>query len=413
MMYDLSPMDIDKIRADFPALSQTLYENHPLIYLDNAATTQKPQCVLDVLAQSYTYRNANIHRGVHYLSREATEAHERARSFIAEFVGAESPDEIIFTRGTTEGINLVASTFCPRFMIQGDEVIVTAMEHHSNIVPWQMQARTYGIRLVVVPISDEGVLDMDAYRKAFSDRTRLVSVCHASNVLGTVNPIKDMIAIAHEKKVPVCIDGAQAIAHKRVNVRDLDADFYAFSGHKVYGPTGVGVLYGKRKWLEEIPPYQGGGEMIKSVSFEHTEYNDLPYKFEAGTPDFIGSVALHRALEYVQGIGYEAIAAHEESLLSHATYGLEEIPGVRIFGKAPGKEAVISFLVEGVHPYDLGTFLDHAGVALRTGHHCAQPLMKRYGIEGTLRVSFGIYNTMEEIDTFLALLKKVLPMLSV
>ena len=406
-----STYNVELIREDFPALQERIYGNTPLVYLDNAATTQKPKTVLDAMNHAYIHRNANIHRGVHYLSREATTAHESARHYVADFIGADRPEEIIFTRGTTEAMNLLAATFCPKYMKEGDEVILTTMEHHSNIVPWQMQRDRLGIRLVEVPISDAGELDMDAYRKAFNSHTKLVSVCHASNVLGTVNPIKEMISIAHEHDVPVCVDGAQTVAHRRIDVREMDADFFAFSGHKVYGPTGIGVLYGKRRWLEEIPPYQGGGEMIEHVTFEHTEYNELPYKFEAGTPDFIGSVGLMAALKYVEGVGFDAIATHERDLLDYATERLLEFPSARIFGTAPEKEAVISFLIGHIHPYDLGMLIDRMGVALRTGHHCAQPLMDRYGVEGTLRVSFGLYNTREEVDTFIEVLRKVTPML--
>ena len=400
-------MNVEEIRDKFPGLNQTIYKNRPLIYFDNAATTQKPWAVLKALNESLTFNNANIHRGVHYLSREATRAHEEARAFVASFIGAREPEEILFTRGTTESINLVASTFCPAFMKEGDEVLVTDMEHHSNIVPWQLQ----GVTVAHAPISDEGVLDVEAMKGLMTERTKLVSLCYASNVLGTINPVKEIIAHAHSMGIPVLIDAAQAVAHRPIDVRDLDCDFLAFSGHKVYGPTGVGVLYGKREWLEKLPPYQGGGEMIEKVTFGKTTYGELPYKFEAGTPDFIGSVGLMEALKFVQKVGFDFIQEHEGALLRRATELLSEIPGLKIYGTAPDKEAVISFLVEGVHPYDLGTLMDQMGVALRTGHHCAQPLMDRYGITGTARASFAVYNTLEEVEEMAAILKKALYML--
>ena len=400
-------MDVERLREDFPALRDTIYKEVPLIYLDNAATTQRPQCVIDRLAEGYLHANANIHRGVHYLSRVATEAHEAARETAARFIHAREAAEVVFTRGTTDGINTVADTYCRAFMQPGDEVIVSTMEHHSNIVPWQLQ----GAKLRVIPISDEGELDMEAYESLFSPRTRMVAVTALSNVLGTVNPVREIVDIAHAHGVPCLIDAAQAIAHRPVDVQAWDCDFLTFSGHKIYGPTGIGVLYGKREWLERIPPYQGGGEMIDHVSFDHTTYADLPYKFEAGTPNFIGSLGLETALKYVSEIGIDEIQSHERELIDYCTSEMEQIEGMRIYGTAPGKESVISFLIDGVHPYDLGTLLDHLGIALRTGHHCAQPLMERYGITGTARVSFALYTTREEVDTFIAGLRRVLPML--
>ncbi len=400
-------MDVERLREDFPALRDTIYKEVPLIYLDNAATTQRPRCVIDRLEEGYLHANANIHRGVHYLSRVATEAHEAARETAARFIHAREAAEVVFTRGTTDGINTVADTYCRAFMQPGDEVIVSTMEHHSNIVPWQLQ----GAKLRVIPISDEGELDMEAYERLFSPRTRMVAVTALSNVLGTVNPVREIVDIAHAHGVPCLIDAAQAIAHRPVDVQAWDCDFLTFSGHKIYGPTGIGVLYGKREWLERIPPYQGGGEMIDHVSFDHTTYADLPYKFEAGTPNFIGSLGLETALKYVSKIGIDEIQSHERELIDYCTSEMEQIEGMRIYGTAPGKESVISFLVDGVHPYDLGTLLDHLGIALRTGHHCTQPLMERYGITGTARVSFALYTTREEVDTFIAGLRRVLPML--
>ena len=400
-------MDVERLREDFPALRDTIYKEVPLVYLDNAATTQRPQCVIDRLAEGYLHANANIHRGVHYLSRVATEAHEAARETAAHFIHAREAAEVVFTRGTTDGINTVADTYCRAYMQPGDEVIVSTMEHHSNIVPWQLQ----GAKLRVIPISDEGELDMEAYEKLFTPRTKMVAVTALSNVLGTVNPVREIVDIAHAHGVPCLIDAAQAIAHRSVDVQTWDCDFLTFSGHKIYGPTGIGVLYGKREWLERIPPYQGGGEMIDHVSFDHTTYADLPYKFEAGTPDFIGSLGLETALKYVSEIGIDEIQSHERELIDYCTSEMEQIEGMRIYGTAPGKESVISFLVDGVHPYDLGTLLDHLGIALRTGHHCAQPLMERYGITGTARVSFALYTTREEVDTFIAGLRRALPML--
>lgn len=405
-------IDVNKIRRDFPILSTQVY-NKPLIYLDNGATTQKPQVVLDCLMDGYKRHNANVHRGVHFLSQDATDLHEGARKRVQRFLNAESSDEIIFTRGTTESINLVASSFGDAFLHDGDEVIVSAMEHHSNIVPWQLLQRRHNIVLKVIPMNERQELDLEQYKALFSDKTKLVSVTHVSNVLGTVNPVKEMVQIAHSHNVPVLVDGAQSTPHIRVDVQDLDADFLVFSGHKVYGPTGVGVLYGKRKWLEMMPPYQGGGEMIQTVSFEKTTFNELPYKFEAGTPDFISTVALAAALDYVDGIGLDVIADYENQLLEYATEQFQQIPGMHIYGNARHKSAVLSFLVEGIHHYDMGLLLDKLGIAVRTGHHCAQPLMQALGIEGTVRASFSFYNTMEEVDQLVAGIRRVCQMFGV
>lgn len=403
--------DIDRIRADFPALTLKIHDKYPLVYLDNAATTQKPIQMIEAERTAYISRNANIHRGVHSLSQQATLAHEEARKVIAGFINAKESAEIFFTRGTTESINMVASIFARSNMQAGDEVLVSAMEHHSNIVPWQIQADIRGIRLRVVPISADGVLDIEAYEESFNEHTKLVSICYASNVLGTVNPVADIITIAHSYGVPVLLDAAQAVAHGPIDVQALDVDFLAFSGHKVYGPTGIGVLYGKRKWMEQLPPYHGGGEMIKNVSWEHTSYNELPYKYEAGTPDFIGSVALAESIRYIEQVGMKKIQTYEEKLLTYATAQLLQIDRLKIYGTAPEKEAVVSFLIDGVHPYDLGVLLDQQGIAIRTGHHCAEPLMKRLGIEGTARVSFAMYNTCQEIDVFINALKRALMIL--
>lgn len=389
--------DIDKVRADFPILSRTIYDR-PLVYLDNAATTQKPLCVLDAMRDEYLNVNANVHRGVHYLSQQATDLHEAARDTVRRFIGADKVEEIVFTRGTTESINLVASSYVDAFMHEGDEVIVSAMEHHSNIVPWQLQAAKRGIALRVVPITDSGELDMEAYARLFTPRTRFVSIAHVSNVLGTVNPVRDIVAIAHEHGVPVLIDGAQSTPHFKVDVRDIDCDFFAFSGHKTYGPTGVGVLYGKEEWLDRLPPYQGGGEMIESVSFERTVFERLPFKFEAGTPDYVATHGLAKAIDYISALGMDSIAAHEHELTDYCMSRLSQIGGMRIFGTAPGKDAVVSFLVGDIHHLDMGTLLDRLGIAVRTGHHCAQPLMDRLGIQGTVRASFALYNTKQEID---------------
>jgi cysteine desulfurase/selenocysteine lyase len=398
--------NIEQIREDFPILSREVY-GKPLIYLDNGATTQKPKCVVESITDEYYSVNANVHRGVHFLSQQATELHEASRETVRRFINARSTNEIIFTRGTTESINLLASTFAESQMQAGDEVIVSCMEHHSNIVPWQLQAAKRGIVIKVIPMNDKGELLQEEYLKLFSEHTKLVCVMHVSNVLGTVNPVKEMIAVAHAHGVPVLVDGAQSVPHMKVDVQDLDADFFAFSGHKVYGPTGVGVLYGKEEWLDKLPPYQGGGEMIQSVSFEKTTFNELPFKFEAGTPDYIGTTALAKALDYVSAIGMEQIEAHEHELTQYAMNRLKQIEGMRIFGEAKHKSSVISFLVGDIHHLDMGTLLDRLGIAVRTGHHCAQPLMIRLGIEGTVRASFGLYNTKEEIDILAAGIERV------
>ncbi|HHX32401.1 MAG TPA: cysteine desulfurase [Bacteroidales bacterium] len=404
-------MDITKIRADFPILSREVY-GKPLVYFDNAATSQKPQCVIDKIAEMYTTVNSNVHRGVHYLSQAATDEHEAARKTVQEFINAVSPNEIVFTRGATESINLVASSFCHKFCKEGDEILITAMEHHSNIVPWQIQAEELGLKIKVAPINTDGELLVDEFENKISSKTKLIAVTHISNVLGTINPIKRLIDIAHKYNVPILIDAAQSVQHAKVDVQELDCDFLVFSSHKVYGPTGVGVLYGKEKWLNELPPYQGGGEMISSVSFEKTTFNKLPFKFEAGTPDFVGTAALATALDYVTSIGLDNIARHEDELLKYATERMLQIPGMRIIGTAKNKSSVISFLVDDIHPYDMGTLLDKMGIAIRTGHHCAEPLMRELGIDGTARVSFAFYNTKEEVDLFLAGLKRIVSMFS-
>lgn len=398
--------DVNKIREDFPILSRTVY-GKPLIYLDNGATTQKPRCVVESITDEYYSVNANVHRGVHFLSQQATNLHEASRETVRKFIHARSTSEIVFTRGTTESINLVASSFVDSQMKEGDEVIVSVMEHHSNIVSWQLQAARKGIVLKVIPMNDRGELLLDEYKKLFSEKTTLVSVAHVSNVLGTINSVKEIIDFAHSQGVPVLVDGAQSIPHMTVDVQALDADFYVFSGHKVYGPTGIGVLYGKEAWLEKLPPYQGGGEMIQNVSFEKTTFNELPFKFEAGTPDYIGSTALAKALDYVSAIGMDRIAAYEHELTQYAMKRLKEIPGMRIFGEAEQKGGVISFLVGNIHHFDMGTLLDRLGIAVRTGHHCAEPLMHRLGIEGTVRASFGLYNTKEEVDALVAGIQRV------
>lgn len=402
-------LDIDKIRQEFPILARQV-GGKPLVYLDNTATSQTPRRVVDEIERMYTTEKANVHRGVHTLSQLATEAQERTREAVRRFIGADSIEEVIFTRGTTEAINLVASSFGQLFE-NGDEIILTVMEHHSNIVPWQLLAQRRGIVIKVVPMDDRGVLDLDAYRALFTDRTRLVSVCHVSNVLGTVNPVAEMARVAHEHGAVFCVDGAQAVAHEHVDVRAIGADFYAFSAHKMYGPTGVGVLYGRRELLQKMPPYQGGGEMIGHVSFAGTTWADLPFKFEAGTPDFVGVGAFDRAMDYMDAVGIDAIHAHEQDLLRYATERMEAIPGMRIFGTAPGKSAVISFLIGDAHHYDAGVLLDQLGFAVRTGHHCAQPLMERLGIEGTVRAAFALYNTREEVDRFVEALHRVAAML--
>ena len=390
-------LDIQKIREDFPILSRTVY-NKPLVYLDNAATTQKPLCVLDAMRDEYLNVNANVHRGVHYLSQQATDLHEAARETVRCFINADSVNEIVFTRGTTEGLNLVASSFCEEFMHEGDEVIVSVMEHHSNIVPWQLQAAKRGIAIRVIPMNECGDIDMDAYKAMLNERTKLVSIAHVSNVLGTINPVKEITRIAHEHGVPVLVDGAQSTPHFRVDVQDIDCEFFVFSGHKMYGPTGIGVLYGKESWLDRLPPYQGGGEMIESVTFEKTVFEKLPFKFEAGTPDYVATHGLAKAIEYIESIGLDNISAHERELTDYCMQRLSEIDGMRIFGTSSHKDAVVSFLVRDIHHLDMGTLLDRLGIAVRTGHHCAQPLMDRLGIQGTVRASFALYNTKEEID---------------
>lgn len=399
--------DITKVRESFPILSRTVY-GKPLIYLDNGATTQKPLCVLDAMREEYLNVNANVHRGVHWMSQQATDLHEAARKTVRKFINARSTTEIVFTRGTTESLNLVASSFVEGCMKEGDEVIVSTMEHHSNIVPWQLQEQRKGIVLKVIPMTDEGELLLEEYEKLFTERTKLVSVTQVSNVLGTVNPVKEMIRIAHEHGVPVVVDGAQSVPHFAVDVQDLDCDFLAFSGHKVYGPTGVGVLYGKEEWLDRLPPYQGGGEMIERVSFEKTTFERPPLKFEAGTPDYIATHGLATALDYVTSLGMDNILAHEQDLTRYALQQLREIEGMHIYGhRNDSGDAVISFNVGDIHHMDLGTLLDQLGIAVRTGHHCAQPLMDRLGILGTVRASFGLYNTREEVDALVAGIKRI------
>ena len=398
--------NIQQVRDDFPILARTVYDK-PLVYLDNAATTQKPLCVLDAMRDEYLNVNANVHRGVHYLSQQATDLHEAARETVRQFINAPKPEEIIFTRGTTESINLVVSSYVDAFMHEGDEVIVSVMEHHSNIVPWQLQAARKGIALRVIPMTDTGALDMQAFEQLFNERTRFVSVAHVSNVLGTVNPVKDICRIAHSHGVPVLVDGAQSTPHFKVDVQDIDCDFFAFSGHKIYGPTGVGVLYGKEAWLDRLPPYQGGGEMIESVTFERTVFEKLPFKFEAGTPDYVATHGLATALKYVSSLGMDNIAAHERELTTYCMEQMRTIPGMRLFGDTPNKDAVVSFLVGDIHHLDMGTLLDRLGIAVRTGHHCAQPLMERLGIQGTVRASFALYNTKDEIDALVNGIRRV------
>lgn len=409
MKSDNLDIDIDSIREEFPILRREA-ENQPLVYLDNTATSQTPSVVVDAIVDMYECHKANVHRGVHLLSREATDMQEATRRRVAAYINA-SPEEVIFTRGTTEAINLVATSYGSRFS-EGDEVILTVMEHHADIVPWQLLQSRTGIRLRVVDIDERGVLDLDQYRSLFGPRTVMAAFCHVSNVLGTVNPVKKMIALAHEHKVPVLVDGAQASPHLSLDMRDLDCDFYAFSSHKMYGPAGVGVLYGRRELLESMPPYQGGGEMIGHVSFDGTTFADLPFKFEAGTPDFVDIAAFARCIDFIERVGMENIALHEHALLEYATERMAGIPGLRIYGTAPDKSAVISFNVGDIHNYDLGLLLDRLGVAVRTGHHCAQPLMERLGIPGTVRASFAVYNTREEVDVFVAALQKVTSMFS-
>jgi cysteine desulfurase/selenocysteine lyase len=402
--------DIERIRGEFPILSREV-AGRPMVYLDNTATSQTPGRVVSEIERIYTHEKANVHRGVHTLSQEMTDLQEHTRETIRGYINASGVDEVIFTRGTTEGINLVASSFGSRFKA-GDEVILTVMEHHANIVPWQLLRDRTGIVLRVVDINERGELDMEQYRSLFNERTVMASFCHVSNVLGTVNPVKEMTAYAHAQGVPVLIDGAQASPHMLIDVADIDCDFYVFSAHKMYGPTGIGVLYGKRRWLEEMPPYQGGGEMIAKVTFEHTTYAELPFKFEAGTPDFVGIAAFAKAIEFIREVGMERIAAHEHELMEYTQKRMLEIPGLRIFGTAPGKSAVISFLVGDIHPYDLGMLLDKQGVEVRTGHHCAMPLMDRLGIPGTVRASFAVYNTREEADAFINALTRATSILS-
>ena len=398
--------DISSIRQDFPILSRKVYDK-PLIYLDNAATTQKPLCVLDAMRDEYLNVNANVHRGVHWMSQQATELHEAARETVRRFINARSATEVVFTRGTTEGLNLIAATYCQAFMREGDEVIVSAMEHHSNIVPWQLQAQQRGIVLKVVPMTDAGELMLDEYEKLFTNKTKLVSLTQVSNVLGTVNPVKQMTATAHAHGVPVVIDGAQSAPHFKVDMQEMDCDFFVFSGHKAYGPTGIGVLYGKEEWLDRLPPYQGGGEMISHVSFDKVSFERPPLKFEAGTPDYIATHGLAVALDYLSSLGMDNIAKHEHELTAYALERMQTIPGMRIFGEAAHRDAVISFQVGHIHHMDMGTLLDRLGIAIRTGHHCAQPLMQRLGVLGTARASFALYNTREEVDQLVAGIERV------
>lgn len=404
--------NLDEIRSHFPILTTEVH-GKPLVYLDNGATTQKPLCVLEAIDKAYRTANANVHRGVHYLSQLATERHEEARRCVARFINAPSDRSIIFTRGTTEAINLVATCYGAAFVKAGDEIIISTMEHHANIVPWQMLSERTGAKLRVIAIDERGALDMDHYRALLCERTKLVAVAHVSNVLGTVNPVKEIVRLAHEQGIPVLLDGAQAIAHTPVDVQALGADFYVFSSHKIYGPTGIGVLYGREDLLEAMPPYMGGGEMIAKVTFERTTYNELPFKYEAGTPDYVGSTALAAALDFVSGYSLEAIAKHEHELLHYATNRLTtEFERVRILGTTADKGATISFAIGDIHPFDLGTLLDRMGIAIRTGHHCAEPLLERFGLTAIARASLAMYNTREEVDRFIEALHKVVPMLS-
>lgn len=402
-------LDVNKIREDFPILQREVY-GKPLVYLDNAATTQKPLCVLDAMREEYLNVNANVHRGVHYLSQQATDLHEAAREKVRAFINAKKTEEIVFTRGTTEAINLVASSFCESQMKAGDEVLVTEMEHHSNIVSWQLQAQRRGIVVKHLPITDEGLLCLDDIETYLTEKTKLVSVAHVSNVLGTINPVKDIIRLAHERGIPVLVDAAQSAPHMKIDVQDMDCDFLAFSGHKMYGPTGIGVLYGKEAWLEKLPPYQGGGEMIDKVTWEKTTFERLPFKFEAGTPDYVATHGLATAIKYMESVGLDDIEAHEQELTRYCMEQMRSIPNIRFFGEAPKKDAVVSFLVGDIHHLDLGTLLDRLGIAVRTGHHCAQPLMDRLGIAGTVRASFAMYNTKEEIDILVAGILRVAKM---
>ena len=398
--------DVNRVREDFPILSREIY-GRPLVYLDNGATTQKPRQVVEAMVDEYYNVNANVHRGVHFLSQQATDLHEASRETVRRFINARSTSEILFTRGTTESINLLAFSFGEAMVKEGDEVVVSAMEHHSNIVPWQMMCERKGAQLRVIPMTDEGELQLEALEELLHERTRIVCCTQVSNVLGTVNLVKEVVRRAHERNIPVLIDGAQSVPHMKVDVQDLDCDFFAFSGHKVYGPTGVGVLYGKEEWLEKLPPYQGGGEMIKNVSFEKTTYNELPYKFEAGTPDYVATHALATALDYVSGLGMENIEAHEQELTRYALERMQQIEGMHIFGGAKERDAVISFQVGDIHHLDMGTLLDRLGIAVRTGHHCAEPLMRRLGIEGTVRASFGLYNTKAEVDALVEGIERI------
>lgn len=399
--------DIDIIRQDFPILDKVIYRKYPLVYLDNGATTQKPRCVVEAMTDEYYNVNANVHRGVHFLSQQATDMHEASRETVRRFINAGKTSEIIFTRGTTESINLVATCFSDAFINQGDEVIISTMEHHSNIVSWQLAAQRRGFNLRIIPMTDDGQLDIQAYSQMFTPRTRIVSCTHVSNVLGTINPAHEIIEIAHQHGVPVLIDGAQSTPHFAVDVQELDCDFFAFSGHKIYGPTGVGVLYGKEQWLDRMPPYMGGGDMIKTVSFEKTTYNNLPYKFEAGTPDYVATTGLARALDYVTSLGMDNIEAHERDLTRYAMEQMMQIEGMHIYGPLEHHDAVISFQVGNIHHLDMGTLLDRLGIAVRTGHHCAEPLMRRLGIEGTCRASFGLYNTRQEVDALVAGIRRI------
>ena len=409
--------NISSIRKDFPILSRTVYGT-PLVYLDNAATTQKPLCVLDAMRDEYLNVNANVHRGVHWMSQQATDLHEAARETVRRFINARSTAEVVFTRGTTEGINLVASSFVEGFMKEGDEVIVSAVEHHSNIVPWQILEKRRGIVLKVIPMNDEGVLDLTAFEQLITDRTKLVSVSHVSNVMGTINPVREIIRIAHEHGLPVMLDGAQSVPHFKVDVQELDCEFLAFSGHKIYGPTGIGVLYGKEEWLDKLPPYQGGGEMIETVSFSGTTFERPPLKFEAGTPDYVATHGLATAIDYVTNLGMDNIQQHEQELTRYAIEQMRGLPDIRFFGISESEiagnvaphDAVVSFLIGDIHPMDLGTLLDQLGIAVRTGHHCAQPLMERFNILGTVRASFALYNTKEEIDALVAGIQRVIKM---
>jgi cysteine desulfurase/selenocysteine lyase len=403
-------MNIDKIRNDFPILKQEIYGN-PLIYLDNAATTQKPVQVMRAMDEAMEQYNANIHRGAHFLSEKCTTVHEETRKYIADSINALSSNEIVFTRGTTESVNLVASSFGEEFLCEGDEILVTRMEHHSNFVPWQMMCERKKAKFSVVDIEEDGSLSLEKVRQAITDNTKMIAVTMVSNVLGTINPVKDIISMAHEHDIPVLVDAAQAVQHMSADVQELDCDFLAFSGHKLYGPTGSGILYGKEKWLEKMPPYQGGGEMIERVTIEKTTYNDLPFKFEAGTPNYIGNIGLGAAMLYLEKIGIDNIAEHEKAVYQYAMDKLSSIDGIRFIGEAENKISVISFLIDGIHPYDIGTLIDKKGIAVRTGNHCAEPLMKRFGVSGTIRASIGLYNTKNDIDAFMEGLIKALKIL--